>query len=244
MTLRLPGANTWGPRGVDRSQATRDEVLPKHGSAVDRFSGRVGQVMWKPRLIPNDPRLRRRDAAVFHGLPGTADPLVMRGTAGLVWAVHYADTPLILYPASFMQSSACTSVANAYLVFDPPWQYRKRSSIGGMITVVLGEVANFFAGTVLQPGSSAYLAIADEAAALSYGSIYKSFLGTLWNQYNCSDQSVTAGPYLLPRGSPFISPSNPAAGLTCMYLPWDISFDGGASWHTVQLWTCWRSDDE
>jgi hypothetical protein len=131
-------------------------------------------------------------------------------------------------------SDYCNNVAQAVLDGLPAYGYQRQSSIARLRDAVIGEVINHGLGHLVPPGT---VTAAEFASTFVEAQINRTAVGVLawmWNGAGCATQQVTANVVRQGGGSN----SSGQWHWVCVWEDWEISFDGGAHWHPIDVWVC------
>jgi hypothetical protein len=132
-------------------------------------------------------------------------------------------------------NDACTNVVNNAVTTTSAYFNKRTSIIKEVWPSAVAEVGNALKKTIPYGTAIAtqFAAIVAEHRALV---VNVNVLAFVWNSYNCSNRTVTAGPIFQAGGG------GGGGGYTCESQHWSISFDNGSTWHGIWVTVCYMMD--
>lgn len=82
----------------------------------------------------------------------------------------------------------------------------------------------------MPPGTQAAVSFTDLLTGTAYSKVKVGAEALYWNQYDCSNKKVEVGPFYF---------SGSGGNWVCEPEHWEISFDGGETWHPIVVTVCW-----
>jgi hypothetical protein len=133
----------------------------------------------------------------------------------------------------------CSDIVNAALPKTLEYKTQRTSFLKTIIPAAVAEVVNGVAGFVLPAGSAVAADFALKIADHAQARIAMGYLAGMWNDYDCSNKKVRAGPMTIAGSG---GGSLDGQTLVCHDENWEISFNGGETWFPIVLNVCrWGS---
>lgn len=128
-------------------------------------------------------------------------------------------------------ADACTNVVNDAVSTASDYFNKRSSFIKDIWEVAVAEAANELI-KFLPVGSGAEAALGTKLLEHRAAAVNVNVLAFVWNTYGCSQRTVFAGPVYLPGNY------TQSTNVVCQNQHWDISFDGGNTWHGIWVRVC------
>ena len=130
----------------------------------------------------------------------------------------------------------CSDVAGAVIPKKLHFRTHRTSLLRDVVVAAVTEGVNQVRDKIFPPGSAILSVAAVAATEHWHAQLSISVLAYYWNTYNCSQKQVRLGPVFVSGG-----PGSGGGGhvvFDCREDIWQISFDGGRTWHRVTVTVC------
>jgi hypothetical protein len=122
------------------------------------------------------------------------------------------------------ESDMCNAIATSAVQRVNDYMNHRTSWIKDLWNATTGLGLEHYA-----PGSTSF---ADVITGHLNPTIAVGVMALYWNQYNCANEQVEAGPF-------YLSNSHSSGHMVCTTQSgWEISFDGGATWYPISVKVC------
>jgi hypothetical protein len=149
-------------------------------------------------------------------------------------ASRVKDLPADIAFRTVEEWDMCSNIVNAALPKTLDYKTLRTGFLKEVATSAVAETVNGLAGWALPPGSVAASVFATRIADHAHARIQMGYLAGMWNDYDCANKKVRAGPITVGSGA--ISGNYIKA---CGDELWEISFNGPAGpWFGIILNVC------